>query len=321
MEKRKMTTPNRREIIERARELWHSNRARRGDPSFDVTPELAELREEGFLSVAQSELMRNEARAIEEEWRGYNELEDLDAFPIEGILREGAFCVGSRGCGKTNLLKLLVVEALKRKIRVKVFDPSLAWKSFFLEKIRVKRKSYTPNLWNRIYDTSRLSVLEAREFVSEMLAKDVEEAIVSTDMGYKPKVLVVIEEAQNVVPSHSLRTKRFLEISRFVTQSRNFGMSYIASTQRLASVDVNLVEISGVKYFFKLEGHRNLTKVRYWLSKFDVWRLRDLSVGECILQVGSKTRLLRLPKFGVRNKAKIALMSRDVSNPNATVLS
>jgi len=151
--------------------------------------------------------------------------------------------------------------------------------------------------WNWVFDISRLSVLEARDFVSETLKEDLEEAIILTDSGIKHSALVVIEEARNIIPSHSLRTKKFVDISRFVTQGRNFGLSFIASTQRLASVDINLVEISGVRYFFRLSGQRNLTKARLWLDKYTTWKLRGLEVGTCYLQMRDKVKLLRLPLF------------------------
>jgi len=276
--------PSKKQIIKKAVELWHAQRCQQGDPAFDVEPEESELVEDGYVQSARSMLMRNQCRSQIEEWKGYNESqysEDLEDFPIKSILRECGFVIGGRGSGKTNLLKLVVEESLKQKIRVKVFDPTLAWKTFFLERIRVERNSWIPNLWNRTYDISRFSVLEARDFVSKMVSKDLEEAIISTDQGFRPRCLYVLEEAQNLVPSNSLRSFKFQDISRFVTQGRNFGLSFLCASQRLASVDINLVEISGVKYFFKLEGHRNLVKARYWLDKFHTWKLRELEIGSC----------------------------------------
>lgn len=132
-----------------------------------------------------------------------------------------------------------------------------------------------------------------------MLTKDLTEAVALTDAAVKPSCLLVLEEAQNLIPTHSLRSKKFLEISRFITQGRNFGLSFIASTQRLSSVDINLIEISGVRYWFKLEGHRNISKARWWLNKYKAWRLRELELGQCYVQVGSRIRLLRLPLFKV----------------------
>jgi len=282
--------------------------------NFDTTPEPEELNEEGYTQRARNELMRSEGYEAFEDLKdelgekGFKIVKakkvehvndycpNLEDFPIEQILREGSFITGGRGSGKTNLLKLLVQKASTQKVKVKVFDPSLAWKSYPLERIKVN-SDYAPNLWNRVYDLSRLSVLDARNFVSSMIHRDLKEAIISTDMGYMPKCLVVFEEAQNLVPTNSLRSEKFMEISRFVTQGRNFGMSYIASTQRPASVDINLIENSGVNYWFRLQGARNIQKARYWLSKYETWNLRDLPIGSCYRQVGSKTKLLNLPKF------------------------
>jgi hypothetical protein len=292
--------PRKEEIEAKALELWHERRAKDGDPSFYINPTRQELRESGFLSLAQSELMRDSTRAESEEWEGYNEsfyTQDLEEFPIDLIMKEGCFVVGGRGSGKTNLLKLLVSKALKRKIRVKVIDPSLAWKNFILPTMRVRRDYRIISKWNLTYDVSRLSVLEAKEFVRDMMFEDLKEAVIATDQGYKPKCLIVLEETQNLIPTNTLRTKKYMETSRYITQGRNFGLSYIASSQRLASVDINLVEISGVKYFFKLEGHRNLTKARYWLSKYETWNLRNLETGSAYLQIGSKVKMLKLPLF------------------------
>jgi len=293
-----MTTPRKSEIEKHATELYVQECYRSGHPELaETNPTRQELSQDGFLQAAQSELMRDRAKTQIEEWKNYNETEyceSLEDFPVEAIAREGSFVVGGRGCGKTNLLKILVQRMINRKIRVKVLDSCLAWKGYPLPTVRVKKLEAFQK-WNTIYDLSRLSVLEARELVSKMMARDVQEAIALTDAGVKPKCVYVLEEAQNLIPSNSLRAKRFMEISRFVTQGRNFGLSYVCSTQRLSSVDINLIEISGVRYWFKLEGHRSLVKARYWLDKYTVWRLRDLPVGSGYLQIGSNIKLLELP--------------------------
>ena len=305
-----MVTPTREQIRELAQQ---KEREENGSlPSITCTD--SELKENGSWFESRDQLMSDQATqatlayleqqaydlGFELVKRKIDYAEDLEDFPLEDILKYACFVAGGRGSGKTNLLKLLVMEALKRKIELKVFDPSLAWKRFPLPKIIVTKENLeVASQWNTIYDISRLGVLEARNFVMHMLSEDLTEAIAATDIGMKPKCLVVIEEAQNIIPSHSLRSMKFLEISRFITQSRNFGLSFIASTQRLASVDINLIEISGVRYWFKLEGHRNLVKARYWLDKFTTWRLRDLEVGTCYIQQGSRIKLLRLPLFTI----------------------
>lgn len=108
----------------------------------------------------------------------------LIKFPISTIMREGCFVCGGRGGGKSNLAKLIVKQALACEIAVKIIDSSLAWKDFPLPKIKV-RKGRVECRPNAIYDLSRLSVIEMREFVKLMMTKDLQEAIYLTDMGKK----------------------------------------------------------------------------------------------------------------------------------------
>jgi hypothetical protein len=222
--------------------------------------------------------------------------EDFDVFPIERIMKEGCIIVGGRGCGKSNLAKLLVQQALTCKIQVKVIDSSLAWKNYPLPKIKV-RKGRIVCKPNAIYDLSRLSVIEMREFVTAMISEDTMRAIELTDLGVNAPLLYVLEEVQNLVFPNTLRMLKYQELSRFATQGRNFGLAYVGLTQRLSSIDVNLAEISGVKFWFKLEGENNLRKARAWLNKYTVWNLRNLEIGQAYLQIGAKIKLLRLPLF------------------------
>jgi Cdc6-like AAA superfamily ATPase len=304
-----MTTPKRNEIYEKALELWRNDQIRNGCADLaEITPEYGELLESGYVMLAQNLLMHDSDEYKEylakELGRNVEDIEekpkDVLRFPIDTIMKEGCFICGSRGCGKSNLAKLIVQQALTSKVQVKVLDASLAWKDFPLPKIRVVPKVPIACKPNAIYDLSRLSVLEMREFVKAMMAKDLQVAIYLTDMGKKVPLLYVLEEVQNLIFPNTLRMLKYQEISRFITQGRNFNLSYIGITQRLSATDTNLVEISGVKYWFKLEGENNLRKARAWLPKYNVWRLRDLEVGHCYMQVGSDIDYLKLPLFKVK---------------------
>ena len=109
--------------------------------------------------------------------------------------------------------------------------------------------------------------------------------------------ILLVDQCLNLIPNSALRSYTFQEISRFVTQGRNFGLSYIALTQRLASVDSNLVEISGLKYFGKTEGDNNRRRAKAWLSKEYLDRARDLKTGEFLQQYGSKITFEKVPLF------------------------
>lgn len=316
-------TPSKNEIIERAFRI----NAQRNHAINLNTPEVSEMKEDGLLQEAQRDFMTSESSQYLNELErlcnslGYTLVKakglkenDLEMFPIETILRECCFIVGGRGSGKSNILKLLVERLLACKTQVKVIDASLAWKDYpYLQRIRVRtgktRGSVESGLqWNAVYDVSRLSVLQMRDFTQKMMKEDLDQAILLTDSGNRPKCAYVIEECQNIVLPNSLRALKYQAISRFVTQGRNFGMSYVLSTQRLASTDTSLIEISGLRYFLKLEGENSIRKVRSWLTKYETWRLRDLSVGEGYVQFGSKTKLFRFPLFQKeRLKVKVNL--------------
>ena len=120
--------------------------------------------------------------------------------------------------------------------------------------------------------------------------------------GVSVKACYTLEECQNLIPNSALRTYSFQEISRFITQGRNFGLSYIASTQRLASVDSNLVEISGLKFFGKTEGDNNRRKAKVWLPKEFLEKAKDLRTGEFLQQYGSKVSLERISLFQSQTK-------------------
>ena len=101
-----------------------------------------------------------------------------------------------------------------------------------------------------------------------------------------------------------------------MTQGRNFGLSYIALTQRLASVDSNLVEISGLKYFGKTEGDNNRRKAKAWLPKEDLNKARDLKTGQFLHQYGSRIILEEVPLFQSRARPKPYVEPQKPKKPN-----
>lgn len=232
---------------------------------------------------------------------------DIDT---DTILREGAFVSGGRGSGKSNLAYWLAERLITNGVAVKVIDSSLAFKQNssvpFYQKIKYKYQS-VGDLTNCIYDFSRLSCSTMRAFVGCLLEDALNVAIEATDNGQQKPQVWIFDECQNLIPSGALRSTKDTEqsISRFITQGRNFSCGYIALSQRLASCDVNLVEISGLKYFGKCEGENNLRKIKAWLPKDTVKRLRDLSVGQFYRQHGSVVELVTTKKFYTALKPRL----------------
>jgi hypothetical protein len=236
---------------------------------------------------------------------------------VETILNECCFISGGRRSGKTNLGILLVDQLLKEDVQVKVIDSSRQWLKrssvpYYVKVASARASSYglfaiwdLPNVWNCIYDCSRLTTTQMREFVQGMMQHDFQEAVFLDEQGVQVKACYVLEECQNLIPNSALRSYSFQEISRFVTQGRNFGLSYIALTQRLASVDSNLVEISGLKCFGKTEGDNNRRKAKAWLPKEYLNKAKDLKTGDFLQQYGSKITSEKVPLFQSLRKPQL----------------
>jgi len=247
---------------------------------------------------------------------------------IEKILDECCFIAGGRKSGKTNLGILLVDQLLKNDVQIKVIDSSRQWIKrssvpCYVKVPMARLSRYSsfaiwdlPNVWDCIYDCSRLTTAQMREFVSGMMQIDFQEAVILDEQGVEVKACYVLEEYQNLIPNSALRSYSFQEISRFVTQGRNFGLSYIALTQRLASVDSNLVEISGLKYFGKTEGDNNRRKAKAWLPKDYLNKARDLKTGEFLHQYGSQITLEEVPLFQSRTRPKPYVEPQKPKKPN-----
>jgi len=241
-----MTMPTRREIEQYARELWHRDRARSGDPSFDIEPELGELSESGYLSTARSSLMHN-LETKNAEWKGYNEnLENSDALKFDA--KEGmattTFISGSRGVGKSDVAMKISDQLTKEKIIAVVFDPSTDWvkRSGITQYVKADSLSDLPIPEHSIIiDTSMLTPMQQQQTVERFCKKLFEFQIGNSAKRF----YLVFEESQIFFPLNSLRSLKTQNTMRILTTGRNFNVSLAAISQFPALIDKELVKHAG----------------------------------------------------------------------------
>jgi hypothetical protein len=126
--------PNKNEILAKATEMWKTDRAKAGDPSFDLNPEVEELRESGYLSSAKSELMfSSENKNVE--WKNYSGMKESIAIldVIQDIKEHlGLILVAEAGHGKSFTAFVLAKEAMRnRDMTVIILSPSTIWRRKF----------------------------------------------------------------------------------------------------------------------------------------------------------------------------------------------
>ena len=130
-------TPTKSEILEKAVELFHNDRFRNGDPSFAITPTEQELRENGYISIAVSGLLRDSVRANLEGWKSYANAENFGDSEqqldykslIEKVCEHGDLVVlGQKGTCKTTLMMHLArTLRADRNNRVIIFETFPKW--------------------------------------------------------------------------------------------------------------------------------------------------------------------------------------------------
>jgi len=240
-----MTTPNKKAIIEKAIELFHNERCKNGDPSFNIEPEISELSEGGYLSSARSELMRN-PESKNAEWLDSSKDAETSEFRVdsEEAMRTTSFVSGSRGVGKSDVCMRIAEQLQNHGITVIVFDPSCDWvkRSSIEQYFTVKPFSDLPiPETSTIFDISRLTPIQAQQCVEGFSKKLFEFQI---DNSIK-KFYVVFEEAQIYFPLSALTSRNAQNTMRLLTVGRNFGVSMCAISQFPALVSKELIKHSG----------------------------------------------------------------------------
>jgi len=219
------------------------------------------------------------------------------------IMTQGVFVVGSRGSGKSNLCYWLSEKLKFEGVRIVVIDSSLAWINHsnieYVQAVEYGRASYHV-IESCILDFSRLTTPEMRSLGNIYLGQEFALAVNRAREGKTVKTCFILEEAQNIFPSGSLRSFEFQETSRLITQGRNFGLSFIAITQRPSTVDTNLAEISGLHYWGRLSGERNLAKARTWVGRDKAKELPSLRVGQFYKVSMGEATLIQAEKFPER---------------------
>lgn len=308
-----MTTPNRKEIFEKALALWHEQHAREGDPSFVITPEYSELLESGFVSSAISELMRSESNK-DVEFRAYSQalekpeepkIENFEKilevgevpFDVSLAVDSGFYVSGTSQSGKTNLAKLLVQQLIDAGIACFVLDASKAWTHDSpidnVIDVNEKQKEYA---WegSTVFDISSLAARKKVLFVNTF-CHDIYEQHVE---GYERKEFIIFEEAQTYLPQGSLRlairrSSPCESVLDVVTVGANYGLRFGLITQFPALVDKPPVKICQQRYFGWTWEKNDVAYVKAFLGKDWIAKLQSLQKGEFIYQCRDATTLIK----------------------------
>jgi len=216
----------------------------------------------------------------------------------------GTLVTGMPQSGKTNLVKMLADYLMNKGYNIKVLDPSQAWLEstvpYFVELDDFLDLYTIPTTLDKsvVYDISRLYPDEQKIFIGIIIDADFN-LLANMDLDFNNPfewVIYIIEEAQMVIPSGSLRAKYSQQTFRMVSVGRNFNQRYFLVTQRPADVSVKAISRAGQCYFGQHWEENDIMKISRFLgnisnstptpsrNKFNMTRelLSSLKIGEFV---------------------------------------
>jgi len=215
---------------------------------------------------------------------------------MKSILKTGAFISGSKGSGKTTLAMSLADSLMKEGCVVKVFDISGQWRvKSSIPNLFIPISTTLPNMplnTSVIFDLTLLTPREMRNFITKILRHDFMRQVKTAQRNW---IVYIFEECQLLIPQGKLRSNLAQEVLRILTVGRNYNVSYIAITQRPATVDTTVLELTDVQFFGKCTGQNDLKKLKNYVP--NVERLKQLKVGEFILIEDSKETKFKADLF------------------------
>ena len=279
----------------KALELFHNDRFRANEESFNITPTEAELKESGYFSQAVSELMYSPETKHEQYLSHEAETENFADFQfnVEQGLEKGTTVTGGRGCGKTNTAKQIVKRLQDHGCVVRVYDNSQAWgESSFKNLVKIMPNSNFEPVYSEsyVFDISLLSIEDQKDFIETQIANDYYKAVAQSEAERTWRVYV-FEEAE--LPMGKKRSPTMLQ---FCSIGRNFKLSFVAVAQRFQMLNTDLISLSGQLYVGAMHEDNDLKKLRNWL-KDKTEDLKHLELGDFVRYCDGETVKMHCDKF------------------------
>jgi len=247
-------------------------------------------------------------------------------FSTRQAQKRGTAVTGMPESGKTNIAKIQMDYLMEKGFNIKVLDPSQAWLESTIPNY-VEVNSFTdlttvPNPLNKsvVYDISRMFPDEQKIFVGIIIEDDFQKLCEIPNLREMSKypsywIIYVIEEAQMVVPSGSLRANYAQQTFRMVSVGRNFLQRYVLLTQRPADISVKALSRAGQIYFGQHWEENDIRKISRLLNiKYKECKplLQSLQIGEFIyLNPYDKMKVkIESPEFKMKVK-QVNLMETE----------
>jgi len=306
-------TPTKKEIREYAKELWFNDRLRReGTTALNITPTLEELREEGFLTVAQHELMRNTddyGLWLEKETNETQQpkIHDGLLFDWEDLAKKSNILVsGTNNTGKTRLACRLASTMQNLGWKVIAFDNSGVWKTisdipYYVKITEVGYGFPIPIFEHKsvIYDITELLPSQQIDLV-DFVMLDLWNNRFNENIQW---CMPIFEEFE--LYGRNTRSQTAQNLALIFHAGRNKQIRSLAITTDMALIDPSFIRLCQQRYHGRLGIESNCKRrFKQYYGKEWTKTAVSLELGDFIYLHKNKLRQIRVPCFNSSRKSK-----------------
>lgn len=237
----------------------------------------------------------------------------LDREMLDEILRTGIVILGGKGCGKSNVAKIITSEIIRKQdttIQCKIIDKCQNWVHGFEPILYQELDSETESIYfgddHILFNAHFRSSKEIKMYAAKMVGMDYEMQWIYKREGLMDNwILYIIEEAQNILGRYGLTGKEGQEWMTFISEGRNFNMNFIFIGQRAADIAAQAVERCQGYFFGKMTGDNDLKKIQRICGKNEAIHeiVPTLDVGQFIYWNGEEAKkFIDIPYYQVATK-------------------
>lgn len=230
------------------------------------------------------------------------------------ILKTGLLIVGGKGCGKTNTLRVLTAEIIKRQpipIQIKMFDTACnlrwAFEPILFEEITEKTRFVYSGNKHVIFDIDLVEQIAIQKFITQVVLNDYlkqRQLKVQMEGNLLEWILYGLEETQNSLSRYALVRKEGKKLLKMISEARNFNQSFIIVGQRLADISTSLLERCQGYLFGRMFSDNDIQKVKRICGReSDIHeKVKKLDVGDFIYFNGTSAYEFHCPEYKVSTK-------------------
>jgi len=303
-----MTTPKKFEIVEKAKQMWFDDQIRQG---FQPTtnPEVDELKESGYLSMAKSTIMQARYRHEIENGDYVAEIDGFE-FNLNEALKSGVYICGTTGSGKSDISMYIAQELIQHDVIIIVFDGSQDWQ----DRSSISHfQTLTNSLINEkipeqsiVYDISKLSIRKRQKLI-ENFSEQLYRYQAETPKQDRKQYFLVFEEAENYFPQGCMRARRFENTSMLMSEGRNYKVRFCCITQFSAMIDKQAMRYMKQRYFGYTDEFNDVKYLRSFLGD-EAQELKKLDSGTFLYYNGGHIQKISIESYNSTTpKTQIAI--------------